>query len=172
MSTYIKGTYSKSIYESSTGYYVGICKVSDTNEEDLKEFIGRTITFTGYFHELNNVDTYLFHGKLVNHEKYGKQFQVESYERCKPEEKDSIIEFLTSGLFKGIGEKSEVARYHSLAAVKETIPDELKITALSDDDEVMAIEHRDHRVYGLQFHPESILTSDGKTIIKNFLQIR
>jgi len=87
--------------------------------------------------------------------------------------KSSVVKLDTdSALFKGIGEKSEVARYHSLAAVKETIPDELKITALSDDDEVMAIEHRDHRVYGLQFHPESILTSDGKTIIKNFLQIR
>ena len=67
--------------------------------------LNKTITFTGYFHELNNIDTYIFYGKKVDHEKYGEQFQVESYERCKPEEKDSIIEFLTSGLFKGIGEK-------------------------------------------------------------------
>ena len=58
-----------------------------------------------YFHELNDMDTYLFYGKLVEHDKYGEQFQVEAYERCKPEEKNSIIEFLTSGLFKGIGEK-------------------------------------------------------------------
>ena len=103
--TYIKGNYSKGIYESSTGYRIGIMKVSDTNSEELSEFIGRTITFTGYFHELNEIDTYLFYGKKVCHEKYGEQFQVENYERCKPEEKDSIIEFLTSGLFKGIGEK-------------------------------------------------------------------
>ena len=89
MTTYIKGTYSKSIYESSAGYHVGILKVMDTNDEKLAEYIGRSITFTGYFHELNNIDTYLFYGKLVEHEKYGEQFQVESYERCKPEEKDS-----------------------------------------------------------------------------------
>ena len=105
MEVYIKGNYSRSIYETTAGYHVGIMKVSDTNDESLSEYIGRTITFTGYFHELNNADTYMFYGKLVQHDKYGKQFQVEKYERCKPEEKDSMIEFLTSGLFKGIGEK-------------------------------------------------------------------
>ena len=105
MLTYIKGSYSKSIYQNNTGYNIGIFKVSDTNDEKLSDYIGRSITFTGYFHELNNMDTYIFYGKIVNHDKYGEQFQVDSYERCKPEEKDSIIEFLTSGLFKGIGEK-------------------------------------------------------------------
>ena len=105
MISYIKGYYSKSIFQNSTGYNIGIFRVSDTNDEALADYIGRTITFTGYFHELNNIDTYIFYGKKVEHEKYGEQFQVESYERCKPEEKDSIIEFLTSGLFKGIGEK-------------------------------------------------------------------
>ena len=102
---YIKGTYSRSIYESNTGYIIGIFKVRDTNDEKLSDYIGRSITFTGYFHELNNTDTYIFYGELVNHDKYGEQFQVNSYERCKPEEKDSIIEFLTGGLFKGIGTK-------------------------------------------------------------------
>ena len=102
---YIKGSYSKSIYENNTGYTIGIFRVSDTDSEALSDYIGRSITFTGYFHELNNIDTYIFYGELVNHEKYGEQFRVDSYERCKPEEKDSIIEFLTSGLFKGIGEK-------------------------------------------------------------------
>ena len=105
MATYIKGNYTKSIYQNGTGYNIGIFKVSDTNDEKLADYIGRSITFTGYFHELNNMDTYMFYGKLVNHDKYGEQFQVDGYERCKPEEKDSIIEFLTSGLFKGIGEK-------------------------------------------------------------------
>ena len=106
---YIKGSYSKSIYENNTGYVIGIFKVSDTDSEALSDYIGRSITFTGYFHELNNIDTYIFYGELVNHEKYGEQFRVDSYERCKPEEKDSIIEFLTSGLFKGIGEKKAKA---------------------------------------------------------------
>ena len=106
---YIKGSYSKSIYENNTGYVIGIFKVSDTDSENLSDYIGRSITFTGYFHELNNIDTYIFYGELVNHEKYGEQFRVDSYERVKPEEKDSILEFLTSGLFKGIGEKKAKA---------------------------------------------------------------
>jgi len=105
MSTYIKGKYRKSIFISETGYHIGIFKVKETNDDELDIYVDRTITFTGYFHELNDNDTYKLYGKLVEHDKYGEQFQVESYERCKPEEKDSIIEFLTSGLFKGIGEK-------------------------------------------------------------------
>ena len=119
MTTYIKGTYSRSIYENNTGYYIGIFRIADTNDEKLADYIGRTITFTGYFHELNNLDTYMFYGKLVNHPKYGEQFQVDSYERVKPEEKDSIIEFLTSGLFPGIGEKKAKAIVDALG--KDTL---------------------------------------------------
>ena len=74
-----------------------------------------------------------------------------------------------SKLFKGLERDIEVARYHSLAAVKDTIPDCLKITAMTDDGEVMAVEHKDHKVFGVQFHPESILTPDGMTMIRNFL---
>ena len=70
----------------------------------------------------------------------------------------------------GSGRKLAVARYHSLAAKEETIPDCLKVIATSDDDsEVMAVKHRAYPVYGLQFHPESILTPEGVTILKNFL---
>lgn len=107
--SYIKGNYRRSIYSSPQGYHIGLFKVIDTDDEKLADYIDRVITFTGYFHELNDMDTYLFYGKLVNHQKYGEQFQVDSYERCKPEEKNSIIEFLTSGLFKGIGEKKAKA---------------------------------------------------------------
>lgn len=105
MVTYIKGQFRRSIYQNASGYTIGLFKVHDTNDERLADYLDHAITFTGYFHELNDIDTYMFYGKLVKHEKYGEQFQVDSYERCKPEEKDSIIEFLTSGLFKGIGEK-------------------------------------------------------------------
>ena len=129
MPTYIKGNYRKSIYQNASGYNIGIFKVQDTNDEKLADYLDRTITFTGYFHELNDNDTYLFYGKLVEHDKYGEQFQVESYERCKPEEKDSIIEFLTSGLFKGIGEKKaknivDVLGKDTLKIILET-PDNL-----------------------------------------------
>ena len=104
MKDFIKGTYSRSIFETDKGYHVGLFRVKECSE-NLEDFLNKTITFTGYFHELNDIDTYLFEGELVDHEKYGKQFRVDSYERVKPEEKDSIIEFLTSGLFPGIGEK-------------------------------------------------------------------
>lgn len=107
--SYIKGNYRRSIYQNSQGYNIGLFKVMDTDDEKLADYIDHIITFTGYFHELNDMDTYLFYGKLVTHQKYGEQFQVDNYERCKPEEKDSIIEFLTSGLFKGIGEKKAKA---------------------------------------------------------------
>ena len=105
MATYIKGQFRKCIYQNASGYTIGLFRVQDVSDESLADYLDRTITFTGYFHELNDIDTYMFYGKLVSHEKYGEQFQVDNYERCKPEEKDSIIEFLTSGLFKGIGDK-------------------------------------------------------------------
>ncbi|MDY6329720.1 MAG: aminodeoxychorismate/anthranilate synthase component II [Lachnospiraceae bacterium] len=76
-----------------------------------------------------------------------------------------------SKIFKGLGNKIKVARYHSLAADKESLSDELKITAVTDDDEIMAVEHKKYDIYGVQFHPESILTPDGRTIIENFLNI-
>ena len=127
--SYIKGTLSRIIYQSKAGYYIGIFRVQDSDDKSLSDYIGRTITFTGYFHELNNIDTYQLYGKKVQHEKYGEQFQVESYERCKPEEKDSIVEFLTSGLFKGIGEKKaktivDVLGKDTLKIILET-PDNL-----------------------------------------------
>lgn len=105
MSNYIKGEYKREIFSSSTGYIVGLFKVKETNCEEWEKYLNTTITFTGYFHELNNIDNYIFYGSFVEHEKYGMQFQTTSYERSVPEEKDSIVEFLTSGLFKGIGEK-------------------------------------------------------------------
>lgn len=107
--SYIKGNYRRSIYQNSQGYNIGLFKVIDTDDEKLVDYVDHIITFTGYFHELNDMDTYLFYGKLVTHPKYGEQFQVDSYERCKPEEKDAIVDFLTSGLFKGIGEKKAKA---------------------------------------------------------------
>lgn len=74
-------------------------------------------------------------------------------------------------IFKNCPETAPVARYHSLAVLEETLPECLKVTARTEDGEIMAVMHRTKPVYGLQFHPESILTPDGKTMIKNFLTI-
>ena len=71
-------------------------------------------------------------------------------------------------IFKGMKKTIPAARYHSLAAVRETMPEELKITAETEDGEIMGVMHRDYLIYGVQFHPESILTPDGYEILKNF----
>ena len=105
MKHYIKGTYRKSIFQSPQGYVIGIFKVRETDDESLKDYINKTITFTGYFHELTEEDHYIFYGEGVDHPKYGFQFQVSGYEKVKPEDKDGVIAFLSSDLFPGIGEK-------------------------------------------------------------------
>lgn len=75
-------------------------------------------------------------------------------------------------LFDGLPVRIQVARYHSLAADAERLPDCLQAVACSDDGEVMAVQHAAHPTFGLQFHPESILTPDGRTIIENFLRVK
>lgn len=72
-------------------------------------------------------------------------------------------------IFHGLPVEIEAARYHSLSAVRETMPDELAETARSSDGEVMAVRRRGHKVFGVQFHPESIMTPFGRTILENFL---
>lgn len=77
---------------------------------------------------------------------------------------------LTCSLFRGLPDTITAARYHSLAAVEDALPECLTVTARTDDGEVMAVQYRDRPVYGLQFHPESILTPEGRQIVKNFLE--
>ncbi len=77
----------------------------------------------------------------------------------------------TSPIFKSMPEQTQVARYHSLAAEEETLPECLKVISRTDDGEVMAVQHTEFPTFGLQFHPESILTPEGRTILKNFLEI-
>ena len=74
-------------------------------------------------------------------------------------------------LFHGCPGETPVARYHSLAVRENTLPEDLIITARADDGEIMAVSHRKHPVYGLQFHPESILTPRGATMLGNFLSM-
>lgn len=71
-------------------------------------------------------------------------------------------------LFQDLPPEIPVARYHSLAA-KEPLPPDLEAAAVTEDGEIMALQHKTHPTFGLQFHPESILTPDGETILKNFL---
>jgi len=77
-----------------------------------------------------------------------------------------------SSLFRGLDPVINVARYHSLVGIESTLPDALKIIARSEDKEIMGVCHREYPTYGLQFHPESILTPKGYKIIENFLKIK
>ena len=89
--------------------------------------------------------------------------------------KQSICTVEDDPIFEGLsGEgKLKVARYHSLSAKKETIPEELSVIAVSDDDgEIMAVKHKDKSVYGMQFHPESILTPEGVQLLSNFIAMQ
>ena len=75
----------------------------------------------------------------------------------------------TDEIFHGLPDEITVARYHSLAALPETMPECLKVIGKTADGEIMAVRHKTLPIWGLQFHPESIMTPDGKTILKNFL---
>ena len=111
-------------------------------------------------------------GVCLGHQSICEAFgAVVSYAKELMHGKSSVIKIEKDDIFKGLPENIQVARYHSLSAEKENFPDELKILAVADDDEIMAVRHRDYPVYGLQFHPESILTPDGVTIIENFLEV-
>jgi len=74
-------------------------------------------------------------------------------------------------LFKGIAPDFEVGRYHSWVVSRENFPDCLEVTAVSDEGQVMALRHRTMEIHGIQFHPESVLTPEGRIIIQNFLAL-
>lgn len=94
-----------------------------------------------------------------------------SYAKTLMHGKISMVETTSdSQLFKGIQKPIQVARYHSLAALKETLPPELKVTAWTDDGEVMAVEDSEKKVYGIQFHPESVMAPEGRQMVENFLK--
>ena len=105
---YVKGRFKKLIYESSAGngYKVGLFRVKSASESLKDELVNHTITFTGYFYDLRVDENYMLQGNYVNNGKYGYQFQVSSYEHIEPEGRDAVIDFLSSSLVKGCGEKT------------------------------------------------------------------
>ena len=85
--------------------------------------------------------------------------------------KKTIYTVGKSRIFEGLGDSFQAARYHSLAALKDKLPDVLKVTAEAEDGEIMAVEHTEYPIYGVQFHPESVMTPDGKKMIENFINV-
>ena len=111
-------------------------------------------------------------GVCLGHQAICESFGgVVSYAKRLMHGKMSLTEIDTScPIFSGLNSKIEVARYHSLSAMEDKLPACLKVIGRSTDDgEIMAVKHVDYEIYGLQFHPESILTPDGIHILQNFL---
>lgn len=133
--SYIKGKYKQSIFESDTGYKVGLFRVLETDDEDVG--VNKTITFTGYFGMLNKDDMYVFNGNVIYHDRYGMQFNVSTYEKVVPEGKDAIIDFLTSSFVKGCGEVLARKIYktfgdETLTKIKENRDNLLLVNGMSE----------------------------------------
>ena len=113
-------------------------------------------------------------GVCLGHQSICEAFGgVVSYAKeLKHGKRDMMIQCHTNVLFNGLPEKFPAARYHSLAAIEETLPEDLVVTARAEDGEIMAVEHKEYPVFGVQFHPESVMTPDGKKMIENFLAVR
>lgn len=111
-------------------------------------------------------------GICLGHQSIGEAFGATvSYAKELCHGVDSEITITGGRLFEGVARKTMVARYHSLAVIESTLSDEFEVTAKTEDGEIMAMEHREYPLFGLQFHPESIYTPEGMTIIKNFIEI-
>lgn len=106
MESYIKGTFKRNIFSSNDGFIVGLVKIKETNDDDLTDYVNKQFTFTGLFAELNLDEDYIFYGEVIDNQKYGIQFKVNRYEKIMPEDKDGLVIFLSSDIFKGIGEKT------------------------------------------------------------------
>jgi anthranilate synthase/aminodeoxychorismate synthase-like glutamine amidotransferase len=85
--------------------------------------------------------------------------------------KTSIIRHGGRGVFENLAQPLEATRYHSLVVRRESLPDSLEVTAETDENEIMGLQHRQFPIHGVQFHPESILTSEGKKLLANFLRV-
>ncbi len=109
-------------------------------------------------------------GVCLGHQAIGQAFGGKIVRANQPMHgKSSMIEHNGSRLFQNIPNPFQVGRYHSLVIDPETLPENLKVTAWTDDQTIMAIEHTSMPVFGVQFHPESILTEDGYQLLTNFL---
>ena len=111
-------------------------------------------------------------GVCLGHQSIGHAFGATVDRASRPMHgKASTISHEGTGLFRGVEAPMRVGRYHSLAIRRDTLPPSLRVTAVADDDgEIMAVIHREHPTMGVQFHPESVLTPDGKRLLANFLE--
>ena len=133
---YIQGKFKQLIYEGDNGYKVGLFRVKESSDI-LEELVNKTITFTGYFPDINNEDTYKLLGSYIENQRYGKQFQVTGYEKEEPKGKDAVITFLSSPLIKGCGEKTaekivDVLGEDAINKIKDDVQNLLMVPGISE----------------------------------------
>jgi anthranilate synthase component II len=111
-------------------------------------------------------------GVCLGHQSIAAAFGgVVSNAQCIMHGKTSLVHHDASLLYKGLKNPFPAGRYHSLAVMRDTLPACLAVTAWTDDGEIMGMRHRELEVYGVQFHPESVLTPSGKRLLRNFLSM-
>ncbi len=128
---FIRGKFKQMIFESDNGYKVGLFRVKDASD-GMEDQINKTITFTGYFADLNGEDNYKLEGEYIFNERYGYQFQVKNYTREEPEGRDAVIDFLSSSLVKGCGEKTAIQ-------IVETLGDEALTLIKENPDNLLLV---------------------------------
>ncbi len=174
---YIKGKVRQLIYESDSGYKVGLFRVKETNDSDMEDFLNKTITFTGTFLNLNYDDNYQLFGEYVYHERFGHQYKVSNYQTILPTDTDALIEFLSSPLIKGCGHKTAVKivdtlGVDALAKIKENPANLLLVPQLSEKkagviyESVIAYGHDDEVLIKLKTYGFSI--NEATTLLKVF----
>ncbi|MBR3523363.1 MAG: ATP-dependent RecD-like DNA helicase [Bacilli bacterium] len=126
----LKGTFKQLIFSASSGYVVGLFRIKESPED--REYENKTITITGYFVDIKENENYILDGEFIEHIKYGTQFNVTKYEVVKPEDKDGIVAFLSSSLFRGVGEKLATR-------IVDTLGDKTLDLILEDKDNLMRV---------------------------------
>ena len=132
----IRGKFKQMIFESDNGYKVGLFRIKEASS-GMEEHLNKTITFTGYFADINGEDYYTLEGNYVFNERYGNQFQVLNYKREEPKGTDAVVDFLSSSLVKGCGEKTAKAIVDTLgddaiALIKDNYENLLLVPGISE----------------------------------------
>ena len=131
---YIKGKIRNIIYQNSdNGYVVAVFRIKETSDSKMEEYVGKTVTITGNFLEINEEETFILYGDAVSHVRFGFQYQVKSYEKEKISSEDALIEFLSSSLVKGCGAKSaeKIVQELGMDAIEKIKADEHALDGIS-----------------------------------------
>lgn len=130
---YIKGKIRNIIYQNNdNGYVVAVFRIKETNDPKMEEYVSKTVTITGIFLDINSEETFILFGEATRHERFGFQYQVKSYEKEKISSEDALIEFLSSSLIKGCGEKTaeKIVEILGMDAIEKIKNDEMVLNQI------------------------------------------